>query len=48
MYVLILLVQIVSTVVGSDGVKTTKSGKLNFVDLSGSENLKRRCVVGFL
>jgi hypothetical protein len=38
--------QVTATVVKGEGVKVTRTSKLNFVDLSGSENLKRRCVCG--
>lgn len=38
----IFTVQITHTVVQADGSAVTKTGRVNFVDLSGSENLKRR------
>ena len=39
-----LPLQVKATIAQSNGAKVTKASRLNFVDLSGSENLKRRCV----
>ena len=37
------LLQVSATVVNPAGSRVTKTSRLNFVDLSGSENMKRRC-----
>lgn len=37
------VLQVSATVVNPAGSRVTKTSRLNFVDLSGSENMKRRC-----